>query len=154
MTVFFVVLSWPKQNKKNCKKQVTRPARHPLRSEIGKRLQAHITRVNRRWLQLNLLLSSQLFRRTRAETLAIRAIWARSRWIRSQYWNFAAILPFRLSRSLENQTKIFFSVLRIITIICNYGCNGHENFFCFEERGGGEGGGKQGVLWVGFDRLC
>ena len=52
MTVFFVVLSWPKQNKKNCKKQLTRPARDPLRSEIGKRLQAHITRVNRRWLQL------------------------------------------------------------------------------------------------------
>lgn len=55
MTVFFVVLSWPKQDKKNCEKQVTPPARDRLRSEIGKRLQAHITRVNRRWLQFVIL---------------------------------------------------------------------------------------------------
>ena len=50
--------------------------------------------------------------------------------------------------------KVFFSLLMIISIICNYGSNGHENLFCFEERGSGEEGGKQAVLWVGFDRLC
>ena len=50
--------------------------------------------------------------------------------------------------------KGFFSLLRIISIICNYGSNGHENLFRFEERSGGEGGGTQAVLWVGFDRLC
>ena len=63
-------------------------------------------------------------------------------------------ITFQTVRINREPNKGFFSVLRIISSICNYGSNGHENFFCFEEWGSGEEGGKQAVLWVGFDRLC